>query len=229
MARPQSVINLDPIDRNNKKRSGIIGRFFKTRRYKGKPMFKTDDYGHYLFCGKQRQGKTTSAIWFRDYLIKKYKKKDKRLILFDNMGLGGYVVTKYNFPDLIDKCEYNPDKVYIFLIDEIQSWYDKDAKDTTTLNIISRLVGQFSQVGKRQIYVLSTAQIYGRVNKSLREQCLYMVNCRPSYFRNKCVNDFIPGDDVLCDDLGRWSGEPIKILIHGIPDTQFDTHLMIKC
>lgn len=228
MRKVQSVISLDPIDRNNRKRSGIIGRFLKTRRFKGKPMKQTDDFGHYLFCGKQRKGKTTSALWFRDFLINKYKKKGKKIILFDNMNLGGIVVTKFNFPELIDKCDFDENKVYIFLVDEIQSWYDKDAKDSTTLMLISRLVGQFSQLGKRQIYVLSTAQVYGRVNKSLREQCLYMVNCRPSAFRHKCVNDFIPGDDVLCDDLGRWSGEPIKILIHGIPETEFDTHLMIK-
>lgn len=228
MKRQQSVVSLDPIDRSRKKEPGLIGRFFITRRFRGKPMLKTDSFGHYLFVGKQRSGKTVSAIWFRDYLIKKYTKQRKKVILFDNMNLGGEIVTKYNFPELIYRCDYDKDIVYIFLIDELQALYPKDTKDQATLLLIDKLTGQFSQLGKRQIYVLSTAQIYGRVNKNLREQCLYMVNCKPSYFRNRAVNDFIPGDDVMCDDLGRWSGSPSKIWVHGIPKTKFDTHLMIK-
>lgn len=228
MRKQQSVVNLDPIDRSRKKNPGIIGRLFITKRFRGKPMAKTDSFGHYLFVGKQRSGKTVSAIWFRDHLIKKYTKQKKRVILFDNMNLGGHIVTKYNFPELIYNCVYNKDIVYIFLIDELQAWYPKDTKDTQTLLLIDKLTGQFSQLGKRQIYVLSTAQIYGRVNKNLREQCLYMVNCKPSYFRHRSVNEFILGDDVMCDDLGRWSGVPQKIWIHGIPDTKFDTHFMIR-
>ena len=226
--RTQSVVNLDPIDRSRKREPGLIGRMFMTKRFRGKPMRKTDAIGHYLFVGKQRKGKTTSAIFFRDYLIDKYKKKGKKIVLFDNMNLGGIVVTKYNFPELIDKCDYKEDTFYIFLIDEIQSWYKKDTKDQVTLALIEKLCGQFSQLGKRQIYVISTSQVYGKVNKDLREQCVYMVNCRPTAIRYKCLNEFIDGDDILCDELGRWSGPPQKIWIHGIPETKFDTHLMIK-
>lgn len=54
-----------------------------------------------------------------------------------------------------------------------------------------------------------------------------MVNCRKSKITNHVVNDFIDGDDILCDDLGRWSGEPVRIMVHGLPTTSFDTHRMI--
>lgn len=226
--RYPSVVNLDPIDRKQRREPGVIGRLFMTRRFRGKPMKKTDPFGHYLFVGKQRGGKSTSCIFMLDWLVKKYEKKGMKVVLYDNMNLGGIPVFKYNFPDLIEKCKYDPKMVYIFVIDEIQSWFPKDTKDQTTLMLIDKLTGQFSQLGKRQIYVLSTAQIYGRVNKNLREQCLYMVNCRPSAILNKCVNDFILGDDVMCDDLGRWSGSPQYIWIHGLPKRKFDTHLMIK-
>lgn len=226
MRRTQSVVNLDPIDRNNRRRSGPIGRFMKTRRFKGQPMKRTDPFGHWLYVGRQREGKTSSAVFTLDYLDKKYRRKGYKVVILTNMGFG-IPVRKSTFPDQIQQCEYQPKTVYLFLIDEIQSWYPKDTKDQATLEQIDRLTGQFSQLGKRQIYVLSTAQIYGRVHKNLREQCLYMINCRPSAFRNKCVNDFILGDDVLCDDLGRWSGEPFKIWIHGLPTRKFDTHRMI--
>lgn len=226
MARTQSVVSLDPIDRNNKKRSGPIGRFFKTRHYRGKGMKKTDPFGHYLFVGRQRSGKTVSAIWYYEFLKKRYERFNKRVILYSNMGFGE-PITKVTLSDTIKKVNYDPDVVYIFIIDELQSYFPKDTKDMTTLRLIDELTGEFSQLGKRQIYVLSTAQIYGRVNKNLREQCLFMVNCRKSKITNKVVNDFIDGDDILCDDLGRWSGEPVKILVHGLPKTNFDTHRMI--
>lgn len=224
--RTQSVISLDPIDRNNKKRSGVIGRFFKTRHYGGKGMKRTDPFGHYLFVGRQRSGKTVSAIWYYEFLKKRYEKAGKRVILYSNMGFG-LPITKMSISPIIRQLRFDSKVVYIFIIDELQSYFPKDTKDQATLRLIDELTGEFSQLGKRQIYVLSTAQIYGRVNKNLREQCLYMINCRRSRVTSKCVNDFIDGDDVLCDDLGRWSGEPVKIMVHGLPKTSFDTHRLI--
>lgn len=224
--KTQSVISLDPIAQRNRKRSGVIGRFFKTKHFRGKGIKVTDPFGHYLFVGRQRSGKTVSAIWYYEFLKKRYEKQGKTVILYSNMGFGN-PVSKVTLSPIIRKLEYRPDIVYIFIIDELQSYFPKDTKDQTTLRLIDELTGEFSQLGKRQIYVLSTAQIYGRVNKNLREQCLFMVNCRKSKITNHVVNDFIDGDDVLCDDLGRWSGEPVRIMVHGLPVTSFDTHRMI--
>lgn len=224
--RTQSVVSLDPIDRNNRHRSGLIGRWLKTRHFRGKGITKTDPYGHYLFVGRQRAGKTLSAIWFYEYLKTKYERQGKKVVLFSNMGFG-FPVFKVNLGELIRKIKFDKNVVYVFIIDEIQSYFPKDTKDQATLRLIDELTGEFSQLGKRQIYVLSTAQIYGRVNKNLREQCLYMVNCRKSHITNHIVNDFIDGDDILCDDLGRWSGDPVRIMVHGLPKSDFDTHRMI--
>lgn len=226
MAKTQSLVSLDPIDRQNRKRSGLIGRWFKTKHYGGKGMKKTDPFGHYLFTGRQRSGKTVSAIWYYEFLKKRYEKAGKKVVLYSNMGFG-LPIYKMTLPGVIKDLRFNEKIVYIFIIDEIQSYFPKDTKDQATLRLIDELTGEFSQLGKRQIYVLSTAQIYGRVNKNLREQCLYMVNCRKSKITSKVVNDFIDGDDILCDDLGRWSGEPVRILVHGLPSTKFDTHRMI--
>lgn len=226
MSKTQSVVSLDPIDRSRKKEPGLIGRIFMTRRFRGKGMSRTDEFGHYLFTGRQRSGKTLSAIWYYEMLRKRYEKRNKRVILYSNMGFG-IPVTKMTLSGIIRQLKFHKDVVYIFIIDELQSYFPKDTKDQTTLRLIDELTGEFSQLGKRQIYVLSTAQIYGRVNKNLREQCLYMVHCRRSRLSNRCVNDFINGDDILCDDLGRWSGPPCRIYVHGLPKTLFDTHRMI--
>lgn len=224
--KQQSVVTLDPIDRQNKKRSGFFGRLLKTRHFHGKGIKKMDAFGHYLFVGRQGGGKTLSALWYYELLKKQYERKGKKIILYSNMGFG-IPINKLNLSFTIRNIQYNKNYIHIFIIDEIQSYFPKDTKDKFTLQLIDDLTGDFSQLRKRQCYVLSTAQVYGRLNKSLREQCLYMINCRKSRLSNKIVNDFIDGDDILCDDLGRWSGEPVKIMVHGLPVTKFDTHKLI--
>lgn len=116
--KTQSVISLDPIAQRNRKRSGVIGRFFKTRHYKGKGIKVTDPFGHYLFVGRQRSGKTVSAIWYYEFLKKRYEKQGKTVILYSNMGFGN-PVSKVTLSPIIRKVEYSPDIVYIFIIDEI--------------------------------------------------------------------------------------------------------------
>ena len=185
--RQQSVVSLDPIDRNRKKQDGIISRFFKTRHYGGKRGKFPDPFGHYLFVGKQRMGKTASMIWYYERLSIRYKRQKKEIIVYSNVGLG-LPLTMKTLHDLIVSINYDPNKVYFFLIDEIQSYFPKDTKQADLLKRIDQLTGDFSQLGKRQIYVFSTAQVYGRLNKNLREQCLYMVDCRRSFFTKKFVN-----------------------------------------
>lgn len=224
--RQQSVVSLDPIDRSRKKQDSVISRLFKTRHFGGKRGKFPDPFGHYLFVGKQRMGKTASMIWYYEKLKAKYKRQKKTVYTFSNLDIGNPVKMK-TLHDTIVNITYDPDKVYFFLIDEIQSYFPKDTKNKELLDQIDKLTGDFSQLGKRQIYVFSTAQVYGRLNKNLREQCLYMIDCRRSLFTKKFVNDFIEGDDIICDDLGRWSGIPKKIYVHGLAKTEYDTHKMI--
>lgn len=226
MSNKDSLVSLDPIARTRKQQDSPISRLFKTRRYRGKGMTPAPDFGHFLFVGKQGSGKTSSALWYAELLKKKWVKKKKKVIVFSNLGIGR-PVNKMTLHAILSDIRYDKDIVYIFIIDEIQSYFPKDTKDKTNLLLIDQLTGDFSQLRKRQAYVLSTAQVYGRLNKNLREQCLYMVSCRKSKITNKCVCDFILGDDVLCDDLGRWSGIPQKICVHGLPKVQYDTHALI--
>lgn len=226
MSKTQSVVNLDPIAVNKKKESGLLGRFLKTRPHGGKPVTKTAAIGHYIFCGKQRSGKTVSMLWYAEYLRSKWSKKGFKVKFYSNMGIGAKV-TKNTLCEALTGIKYDPKTIHIFMIDEIHGYFPKDTRDKYTLAIIDQLTQTLSQIGKRQIYVLSTAQVYGRINKSVREQCLYMVHCRRSKINRKIVNDFIDGDDILCDDLGRWSGDPQFIMTHGLGKLKFDTHQMI--
>lgn len=226
MGRPTSVVNLDPIERQKKRDNALIPRLLKTRPHGGKPVLKTAEIGHYLFAGKQRSGKTVSAIWYSEQLIKKWVRKKCTIKLYTNLGFGEEV-TKDNLVPTILSIEYDPKIVHIIIVDEIHTYFPKDGADKPTQALADKLNQCLSQIAKKQIYVLSTAQIYGSVNKKIREQCLYMVNCRRSRINRKVVNEFIDGDDIMCDELGRWSGSPKVIHTHGLPKQKFDTHRMI--
>lgn len=224
MARNQSVINLDPIDR--KKKLGLIGRLLRTTWHGGKSVKKTPEFGHYMFCGQQRKGKTASVLWYAEKLNRKFKKKGYRVTLHSNFGVGKQFKKEELF-DLIDKLDPYEKEVRIFLVDEIHTYFPKGANDKKSTQLVNQLNAVFSQLGKRNCYVLSTAQIYGRLDKALREQCLYMVNCYIN-INKRIVNEFIPQEDILCDELGRWAGRPKRIFIHGLSELTYDTKRLIR-
>jgi len=241
MPRTESVISLDPIDR--KKKKGLIGRLLITRWHGGKPVEKSEPYGHYMFCGPQGSGKTSSALWWAEQLAKKYSKRrikyydnqKKRFRRFDtppkvklwsNYGIGLPFIKEDIF-DLIDKLDPYANEVRIFMIDEFHTYFPRGTVKKEDQIMLSNLTAVFSQLRKRNCYVISTAQVYGRLDKSLREQCLYMVDCRVNT-NKKIINDFILQDDIIADELGRWAGNPKFIRVHGLSNLEYDTKRLIR-
>lgn len=246
--RQQSVISLDPIDR--KKKKGLIARLLVTRWSGGRRVIKSEPYGHYMFTGEQGGGKTSSYIWYAEKIAKKYKKRRIGLVkhdkcdelhkkcylqkfdkppiirLYSNVDIGRHI-NKTKLFKTIDEFDPYANEIRIVLIDEIHTYFPKDGKNKETQQIRDDLIAVFSQLRKRNTFILSTAQVYGRLDKSLREQCLYMVTCRVN-INKKLVNEFIPGDDIICDDLGRWAGNPKYILVHGLPKINYDTKKLIR-
>jgi len=238
--KAQSIVSLDPIDR--KKQKGPFARFLITRYSGGKSVQKTYKFGHYMFCGPQRSGKTSSALWYAEKLGKyhrkrrlKYKGEDGKMHRFDeppkiglwsNFGVGKSV-NKQSLFKLIDEFDPYGNEVRIILIDEIHGYFPRGAVNKETQHIINDLLVVFSQVAKRNTYILSTAQVYGRLDKALREQCLYMVNCRVST-TGRLINDFILGDDIIADELGRWAGDPQFIYKHGLSRLEYDTKKLVR-
>jgi hypothetical protein len=236
-----SVINLDPIDAKNKKKLSLIGKVMITRIYGGKTVKKSEPFGHYMFCGKQRSGKSVSAIWYMEKLAKRYKKKRVQQIdekgkvklfkekptlkLYSNIGLGKKIDRKNLYETIKDLDPY-ANEVRFIIIDEIHTYFPREGMDKEGAEIKNKLINIFCQLGKRNVYILSTSQVYGRVEKSLREQCLFMINCKTTV-RGKLKNEFIDADDILCDELGRWAGKPKSIYIHGLPKHAYDTKLII--
>lgn len=250
MAKPTSVVNLDPIDR--KKELNWFGRLMITRWSGGRSVVKSEPFGHYMFCGPQRSGKTASVLWYAEKLRKKYKKRrlkyedhdlckhddliyncrylkfddPPKMKLYSNLGIGKKI-NKMEIFDTIDQLDPYANEVRIFIIDEFHTYYPKDSTSKEDKETLKKLTAVFSQLAKRNTYVLSTAQVYGRLDKRLREQCLYMVDNKVN-IRNRIVSEFIPEQDILCDDLGRWKGNPKMIYVHGLADVRFDTKRLIR-
>lgn len=234
--RSQSIISLDPIDRR-KKEQGILSKLLKTRWIRGQSIVKNDRFGHYLFCGEQGSGKTASALWYAERLQKKYeklsfikrkvlKKKPKKVLMYSNIGIGKPIEKKTLF-DTINNFPPSKEVVRIVIIDEIHTYFPKDMYDSETKRIKNDLIAIFSQLRKRSTYILSTSQIYGRLDKSLREQCLFMIDNQVT-ISNKIKSSFIPQKDILCDDLGRWAGIAQSIYVHGLSKLDYDTYKIIK-
>lgn len=224
MRKTQSVISLDPIERT--KRKGVLGRLLVTRYGGGKPIKKMEPFGHYMFCGSQGSGKTASALWYAEKLAKKYKKRGKSINIYSNIGLGKQI-NKATLFNTISNIERSDNEINIIIIDEIHTYFPKEGLTKDDREILHKIIALFSQLRKRHAFVLSTAQVYGRLHKSLREQCLYMIACKAT-ITNKLVNDFIRGDDIICDDLGRWAGDPRFIYKHGLPTNFFETKRIIS-
>lgn len=234
-----SVPYVDPIEERKKLQTSFFRRLFITTWHGGKsirPPLKFQ-FGHYMWCGPQGSSKTLSLTWTFEYLQNYYKKKGyKTDYVFSNFGIGQKVTKKTLFP-IIQKITEKPDhtnrykdtdKVMNFiLIDEIQSYFPSDFMTKDDKIMVGQLVQKFSQLRKGHIFILSTAQIYGRLCKPLREQCLFMINCRKSKLTNHVINEWFKQEDILCDELGRWSGIPFHIYSHGLPVQDYDTSRLI--
>lgn len=240
MPRPESIISLDPIDR--KKNKGFIGRLLITQWSGGRSVQKSIPYGHYMFCGPQGSGKTSSVLWYAESLAKKYKRRrisvrdendnlikfdtPPKILLWSNFGVGT-PFKKEDLFSLIDKFDPYANEIRIILVDEIHTYFPRGTVSKETGLLISQLTAVFSQLRKRNVFLLSTAQVYGRLDKALREQCLFMVNCKVN-LNKRLVNDFIPGDDIIADELGRWAGNPKFIRVHGLSKLEYDTKRLIR-
>lgn len=119
-------------------------------------------FGVYCYCGKQGSGKTYSVVEFLQ------NNKDKR-IYANIASLKGIDYTYFSGFDELMKLS-NESNCIIFY-DEIFSALTKSTKMTTeVLNFLS-------QMRKRKIIFLTTAQEWLEINITLRRYCRYQIDC----------------------------------------------------
>lgn len=124
---------------------------------------KRGKFGVYCYCGKQGQGKTYSAV---EYLL---QNKDKRIYSNVKTIQGVKYTPIGGFDDLL---KLRDETDCIILYDEIFTALTKTSKiNTDVLDFLS-------QMRKRRIIFITTAQEWLEINMTLRRYCRYQIQCR---------------------------------------------------
>lgn len=136
-----------------------------------------DKFGFTLFVGRQGEGKTISMVKYLEDVRLKYPE----CIIVTNFDYEGSHHTMTDWRCLLEIR--NGEKGVIFAIDEIHSEYSsaswKDFPET--------LLSEISQQRKQRIKIISSAQVFDRVVKPIREQTMSVVECE-TYLKRYTVN-----------------------------------------
>lgn len=156
-----------------------------------KKGFKVDRgiFGIYCYCGKQGSGKTYSVISFLN------DNKDKKI--YANLtSIKGIDYTYINGFDELLKLR-NEHDILIF--------YDEIFTELTKYSKINTDVLDFlSQMRKRRIIFLTTAQEWGEIPLTFRRYCRYQINCRLlniPIFNGILIKNFMDAENM------HWSND----------------------
>lgn len=147
--------------------------------------------GLVIFVGPQGSGKTLSAVNYVYKLLELYPKS----LLVTNIDLTDYPVDNdrvFRFNNAEDLKTYsNGEEGVIFLIDEIQLYFNSLHSKNINMDVMT----QISQQRKQRKHIVGTSQVFGRMAKSLREQFSNVVLCK-SYFNILQKNMLIDRDSI---------------------------------
>lgn len=146
-------------------------------------------FGVYCYCGKQGSGKTYSVV---EYLRSVPKNKK---IYANISSLNGIEYTYFNGFDELLKLRNESDCVIVY--DEIFTAL------TRTSRINTDVLDFLSQMRKRKIIFLTTAQEWLEINITLRRYCRYQIDCkmRNIYFTGILVKTFRDAERMKWDNL----------------------------
>lgn len=160
---------------------------------------KRGDFGVYCYCGKQGKGKTYSVVEFL--------KENKDKVIYANIpNLKGIKYTFFNgFDELL---QLRDKKDCIIVYDEIFTALTRSTKiNTDVLDFLS-------QMRKRQIVFLTTAQEWLEINITLRRYCRYQIECNMFnlFGLGLLIKTFYDAENMKWDNLENEYVAPLKSL-----------------
>lgn len=123
-------------------------------------------FGVYCYCGKQGSGKTYSVVEFLKSL--------ENTEIYSNVHLKGIKYEYFNGFDNLLKLRDKKDCVIVY--DEIFTALTKSSKINT------EVLDFLSQMRKRGIIFLTTAQEWLEIPMTLRRYCRYQIDCKMRNF-----------------------------------------------
>lgn len=143
--------------------------FFRDTKIKWRTFFlkgfapKRGKFGIYCYCGKQGQGKTYSVV--------EYLKENSDLPIYANIKSIKGIKYKY-FNGFNQLLELRDKTDCIIVYDEIFTALTRSSK------INQDVLDFLSQMRKRRIIFLTTAQEWLEINITLRRYCRYQIDCK---------------------------------------------------
>ena len=165
-----------------------------------KGFVKNDNlYGLYCYTGKQGTGKTYSCV---NFLIKN-KILHNYIVITNVQSFNAFKDTIYmtNINDIIDfMVEHENDKnKYIIFFDEIFTILEKQTR------INKKILSFISQLRKRKIIFVTTAQEWSEINITFRRYVRFQVSCHmfamPIINRAFLINKINDGDGI------KWNND----------------------
>lgn len=142
--------------------------YFRKVKIKWKTFFKkgfrktSKPFGVYCYCGKQGKGKTYSVVEFLN--------NNKYMKIYANISsIKGIDYTYFSGFDELLKLRDEHDCIIVY--DEIFTALTKTSKVNT------EVLDFLSQMRKRRIIFLTTAQEWLEINITLRRYCRYQIDC----------------------------------------------------
>lgn len=124
---------------------------------------KRGKFGVYCYCGKQGSGKTYSAV---EFIL-----NNKKMPIYSNVGsIKGVDYTYFSGFDELLKLRDKTDCIIFY--DEIFTALTK------TSRINTEVLDFLSQMRKRRIIFITTAQEWLEINITLRRYCRYQIDCK---------------------------------------------------
>lgn len=177
------------------------------------------DFGVYCYCGKQGRGKTYSVIEFLR------ENKDKE-IYCNIPNIKGIKYTYFNGFDQL--LSLRDKKNCIIVYDEIFTALTR----TTKLN--TDVLDFLSQMRKRQIVFLTTAQEWLEINITLRRYCRYQIECNMFnlFGIGLMIKKFYDAEQMKWDNNENEYVAPLKSLTlskcNKIVANSYDTYAQIS-
>lgn len=160
-----------------------------------------DYYGVYLFCGRVGCGKTISMV----EKAQRIKQQYPNVKIYSNFhtDISDDIITSWE--QLEDLHNYDSDgneQGILFLFDEIHLTFSSQAWQTAPENLLSYI----SLQRKNKKCIFCSSQVWTRVNKIIREQADYVIECKPFFGRRIVRNKYYLQEDYAVNGDQKDSG-----------------------
>ena len=160
-----------------------------------------DYYGVYLFCGRVGCGKTISMV----EKAKRIKEKYPNVKIYSNFKteISDGLITSWEQLELLNNCDKNGEEQGIlFLFDEIHLTFSSQGWQAAPDDLLSYI----SLQRKNKKCIFCSSQVWTRVNKVIREQADYVIECK-SFFKSRIVrNKYYLSEDYAVNGEQKDSG-----------------------